>query len=394
MANSKGTPSSGRSNLITPPSSPKHSKSSSNLCDNDLGPLENLRSSLDTHRAVSHTEDNIIICPFEVEYIKDHNGQNQIFGYGAWSTVFKGTCHRNTIASYGLLTPPSSPKPSPPILVAVKAPARKDAPLILRSEAQALSRLMSLDLNEERVATFHGILDRESSLVLAAHPLSLESYIKSHAQIARTSLVRENISSPVIGSSAIWLDLAHKLISTLEWLHNEAMTVHGDLKPGNVLLKPTTGLGSFSYHPLLIDFSSSQNLATEEITKNTLSAITLEYTAPELLSVRVLNDPKSTATTASDVFSMAVTLLVAATGETLVYPKEYQAFQRRHFAQSGHMILNNVRSFSMRVPRQGVVSRVLEKAVLKHDMGRISTSAWKQLVEDLLKDTKGELAKM
>jgi len=177
---------------------------------------------------------------------------------------------------------------------------------------------MLLDPNEERVVTFHGILENDTSLVLTAHFLSLENHIKSCAETAQHLTSRENLIAPVIGSVTVWLDLADKLISSLDWLHNEAMTVHGDLKPGNILLKPSINSDSFPYQPLLIDFSSSQNRATEAIARNTLSAITLEYTAPELLSVKVLNDPTSSATTASDVFSMAVTLLAAATGEVMV----------------------------------------------------------------------------
>lgn len=379
--------------ILTPPASPKHSKSFCGTRHDDLDSSDITDSPPITDEDVPCTKDDIIICPFTVDYIKDQCDQVQIFGYGAWSTVYKATCHNKVSAEHGLLTPPPSPKLNAPILVAVKSPSRKDALPILRSEAQVLTRLSRLDIDERYIAKFHGIIEQECALVLEAHPLSLESHIKSCAEAAREFSTRENMSSPVIGNAEIWLDLAQKLISTLDWLHNEAMTVHGDIKPGNVLLKPESNPSSFPYRPLLIDFSSSQDLNTHQVTQNTLSAVTLEYTAPELLSVRVLTDPNSTATAASDVFSLAVTLLVAATGQTSVYPG-CNDFQKRHFAQSGNLILSNVRNFSNRMPRHGVVSRVLERAVLKKDMGRIGTSAWKELVEETIEGMNGQPAKI
>ncbi|KAK5937667.1 hypothetical protein PMZ80_010288 [Knufia obscura] len=377
-------------NMLTPPSSPPRAGSSSEL-KVAYESLETLRSSVDTPRTSTYTSDGIISCPYDVGFVKDQNDRKQMFGYGAWSNVFKASCHAKAPASHGLLTPPCR-STAPPLLVAVKTPARKDAMTILRHEAQILSRLRELDINEDHIAAFHGIIDDESSLVLAAHPLSLEDHIKTCARTAQTTTTTASISSPVFGSAAIWLDLADKLITTLDWMHNEASIVHGDIKPGNILLRPTperTDDNTFPYQPLFIDFSSSQRLDTTSITPNTLSAVTMEYTAPELLTVAVLKDPNSCATTASDVFSLAVTLLVAATGDPMVYTG-YSGMQRQMLATQGWGVLNNVRSLSSRVPRQGIVSRVLEKAVLKKDMGRISTGAWIDLVKDARKDMAGQ----
>lgn len=382
-------------NMLTPPSSPPRRSGSFGEPKIDYENLEDLRSSIECQRPFVYTDDAIIVCPFDVKHMTDQCGRRVIFGHGAWSTVFKGTCHTTQHFKHGLMTPPSQAS-IPPLIVAIKSPLRKDAITILRNEAKTLSRLRELDLHEKHVASFHGIIDSESSLIIAAHPLSLEDHVRSCAIVAQSALTTANMMIPVIGSEKIWLDLADKLISTLDWMHREAAIVHGDIKPGNILLRPSIASAmedDFLFQPLFIDFSSSQRLDSNEVTPNTLSAITKEYTAPELLKVAVLRDPTSCATTESDVFSLAVTLLVAATGDPMVYTG-YSTMQRQMLATQGWGVLTNVRSLSTRLPNRGIVSRAIEKAVVKKDLGRIDTSAWKQLVQDLRLETTGGHSKM
>ncbi len=330
-------------------------------------------------------------CPFEVDILKDEGGRDAIFGTGAWSIVYKASTRAKSSTFSVSLTPPLSPTMVTPVLVAVKKPAQRDAMVILRSEANILSHLRRVPDSALYVVPFFGVLD-EASIVLEAIPFSLEDHIRRCAVVAQQSFSTSNMMEPVLGSREKWFHLARRLISALAWLHDEAQVVHGDIKPGNILLSRVRGSGiGVTFEPVFADFSSSQRLDLDETTPNTLSAVTREYTAPELLKSKVLRDPTSTATTASDVFSMALTLLVAATGQLLVYSGS--VFQRQAMATQGWMALSHVRNGEggTRVPRCGTVERVLERAVLKSDMGRVSAQQWIGIIETI---AKGEPAKI
>ncbi|EXJ85196.1 serine/threonine protein kinase [Capronia epimyces CBS 606.96] len=337
-------------------------------------------------------------CPFDVEILNDERGRDIVFGTGAWSIVYKAIAHPRIQANSQSLTPPQSPMASPPVVVAVKTPTRRDSTTILRNEAKVLSYLHSISGSSRYIVPFHGIMD-EATLVLEAIPFSLEGHIRKCAVSASRNFSTGTMNKPVIGSTTTWLQLAHCLVSALAWLHCDAGVVHGDIKPGNILLthmqgpEPGTdivGDATLTFDPIYADFSSAQLLNAGETTPNTLSAVTREYTAPELLKSSVLRDPTSSATTASDVFSLAVTLLVAATGQLLVYPGS--VFQRQAMATQGWMVIDHVRNGEQgtRVPRMGVVERVLERAVLKADMGRVGAPEWLAIVESV---GKGEPTK-
>ena len=286
--------------------------------------------------------------------------------------------------SAGLITPPSSPLNSIPLIVAVKKPACRSAKPVLQNEALILCHLATTVGAAEFVIPFFGLISTTSSLVLGAVPLTLREHIESCAIQTKQHFSTWTMEEPVLGNTRTWLDLAERTITALDWLHNEAGVVHGDIKPGNILLAPSSDADAvFAHKPLLADFSSSQLLHTDRPATNTLSAVTREYTAPELLSSKVLSDPNATATTASDVFSLAVTLMVAATGELSVYPGS--VWQRQAMAMQGWDVLNMVRCGEQgtRVPTHGTVDRVLERAVLKADLGRIDAQSWVELVAEI-----------
>ncbi|KIX06861.1 uncharacterized protein Z518_04837 [Rhinocladiella mackenziei CBS 650.93] len=398
--------------VLTPPTSPRQNRSSSNISNIALpfsaphaqpiaSPLKSRGGNLDPiqtniyHRH-SPAETRVPHCPFEIRILKDHQDRDAIFGTGAWSVVYKGTTHTKASTISGSLTPPQSPTVTTPVLVAVKKPARRDATTVLESEAQVLQYLHTIPESEKYIVPFYGVID-EATLILEALPFSLEDHIRKCAVAASHTLSTWTMSEPIIGGSAKWLHLAKQLISALAWLHTEAEVVHGDIKPGNILLAYIRGSSEhdvdrgLTFEPVFADFSSAQLLNRDETTPNTLSALTREYTAPELLSSKVLHDPSATATTASDVFSLAVTLLVAATGQMLVYPGS--VFQRQAMATQGWLVLNHIRNGEQgaRVPRMGIVERVVERAVLKADMGRVNAQQWWEIVEGV---GKGEPMKL
>ncbi|KAJ9623025.1 hypothetical protein H2204_011283 [Knufia peltigerae] len=384
---------------MTPPSSPWLSKSSAP--PSLITPThETRRPSSQLSRSTTNEdlsqETSTPQCPFDFEILKNERGRDATFGSGAWSIVFKASTHPRTSTS--LVTPPTSPTTSLPAVVAVKKPCRRDANAILRTEAQILSYLHTVPCSNKYVVPFYGTTGPDgSTLVLDAIPYSLEDHIRKYAYEAREEL-KSSLSTmhePILGSVSQWLDLANSLVSGLAWLHNIACVVHGDVKPGNVLLRPRAGdsVGSGTqaiegYEPVYADFSSSTRLDDDTITPNTLAAVTREYTAPELLSSKVLRDPNSCATTSSDVFSLAVTLLVAVTGELHVYGGS--VFQRQLMATQGWLVLSHVRNGEQgsRVPMGGVVEKVLERAVLKDDLERVNALEWLEIVEQTKTKTK------
>lgn len=324
----------------------------------------------------------------DLEFPKDPTGHLIEFGRGAWSTVYMATTRESPETP--LPTPPASPATGSRVL-AIKSPYRGDAHAILRAEALALTRITLTPGCESYAVPFHGYIPSSNSIVMSAVPQLLSTHIEDKAALVRKSLSTKTMFDPVIGM-AQWQHLAKKLITGLSWLHNEARIVHGDIKPYNILLRPyttsTDDSGKFPFEPLLADFSSAHDLASPSTTRDnkgaSLAAMTPPFTAPELLVLSSLSSTDAAPTTASDVFSLAITLLAVATGDLLLYPGSNK-MQRLAMARDGHRVLEFVRSSgnASRVPRNGVVEQVIRPAIVKDPVQRIPADAWLQVVESL-----------
>lgn len=320
----------------------------------------------------------------EIEVCHDADDRPIEFGRGAWSIVYKARV-TPSVSTGPIHTPPSSPVTASR-LYAVKAPLRRDARPVLRAEALTLTRLNLTPGYERHVVPFHGLHTDSEALVMSAIPLALCTFIEDKADLARKQPSTATMFDPVQGPGS-WQDLARKLITGLAWLHQTAGMIHGDIKPHNILLRPVSsdksdseGSDPFPYEPLLADFSSavdipSESTSADDMNRASMSAFTPPFTAPELLASLTSGDVSPTP--ASDIFSMAATLLAAATGDLLLYPGSSN-MQRLAMAREGHRILEFTRcgNNGSRVPRNGFVEKLIQPAVAKDPLQRIEASDW------------------
>jgi serine/threonine protein kinase len=326
--------------------------------------------------------------PEDLEFQNHPAGRPVELGRGAWSAVYMAVSRIPTRTS--LPTPPSSPASGSRVL-AVKSPHRSDAIPVLQAEGLVLTRISLTPGSGSHVVPFHGYIGSSNSIVMSAVPQQLSTYIEDKATLARKNMSTKTMFDPVLGMSQ-WQDLAGKLIAGLSWLHNEAQVVHGDMKPHNILLRPCStaepGHGNFPFEPLFADFSSAHDLAcpstTGENGGTSMAALTPPFTAPEFLVLSSLASSDAVPTTASDVFSMAITLLTAATGDLLLYPGSNN-MQRLAMAREGHRVLDFVRSGDngCRVPRNGAVEQTIKPGITKDPAQRILSDAWLGLVRNL-----------
>lgn len=314
------------------------------------------------------------------------------FGHGVWSAVYKASSlpappTADADADPALITPPASPA-SKNRIVAVKSPIRKDAHAVLECEARVLTRLSLAPGAERYIVSFLGYIPRSHALVMGAVPLALSSYITEEAGKAQERRSTRDMFEPVLGKKR-WISLAQRLISGLDWMHNTTGVVHGDIKPHNILLRRISAVGDggegFAYEPLYADFSSACDTSSTISSTAPGSALTPPFAAPELLSPAALKSPTGMSpTTASDVFSLAVSLLAAATGDLLLYPGASH-MQRLAMAREGHRVVEFARSGGngMRVARGSVVESVVSGAVVKEPAERVGAGEWVELVRSV-----------
>ncbi|KKZ67054.1 hypothetical protein EMCG_07225 [[Emmonsia] crescens] len=335
---------------------------------------------------------------YDLELQRDMGGNLIEYGSGAWSVVYSATSRWIPATQDSPPTPPPRRASTPPStsLLAVKSPVRRDAHSILRAEARLLSRLSRIPGAEHHIVPFHGFISSSHSLVLSALPLSLSAYISSQAVSARQVFSTKTMFDPVLGMPR-WLRLTRELVSGLEWLHSCGQIVHGDIKPQNILLRPRKYDGGgdgatedpFPYEPLYVDFTSSYDPSTVELSPQgpspSLSALTPPFAAPELLTVQSLKCTDVVQSKGSDVFSLAATLLAAVTGDLLLYPGSSN-MQRLAMSREGHRVLDHVRSgvHGSRLPVGGIVERILSPAVVKDPENRIKPADWLQMIDDVI----------
>lgn len=341
----------------------------------------------DTNSIISREGPKIKEFEYDLELRRDEHGNAVEFGRGVWSIVYSASSGGICLAASGRDSPPPSPEKSQTVY-AVKAPLRPDARAILSEEAKFLTCLSRVPGHKPYIVPFHGYVQAENALVMGAVPLSLADYILQQASV--TQKTTKTMFDPLIGMSS-WLSLAEHLVEGLQWLHCRAKVIHGDLKPHNILLRPrgfSDGLNAntFPYDALFADFTSAYDLfTTHDESKNksqALSALTPPFVAPELLTLQAMRSADTTPTMPADVFALAVTLLTAAVGDLQLYPFSGSSMQLLAMSRNGHQILDRVRSgpHCARIPRKGVVEKILSPAFTKDPKSRIQSSEWLQLI--------------
>ncbi|KAK7529221.1 kinase-like domain-containing protein [Phyllosticta citribraziliensis] len=213
-------------------------------------------------------------------------------GVGAWSSVHLAIpsedC-RSISAPAAADTPPATPvgrstqgfSRLTAAVWAVKAPINKTAQTVIRSEARILSRIFSHQPQPpppaQYVVPFHGLDPQTGNLVMDALPLTLDDFIN------------EDLAAlPEPRRAALLADvfplLAQHLLAGLDWLHTAAGVVHADIKPSNILLRPTRA-GQLAFTPLYTDFSAALSLrpdapVTPPPANSTSAATTTPPTSP------------------------------------------------------------------------------------------------------------------
>jgi serine/threonine protein kinase len=288
------------------------------------------------------------------------------------------------------LTPPSSPATSSRLL-AVKVPLRRDAHAVLAAEALILEQITASRNTDRHVVPFHGFELATHSIVMSAVPLSLSTYIEDRSAMSRQTFSTRTMFDPVLTMPS-WRELAVQLIDGLSWLHHGAGVVHGDIKPHNILLRArdnednaSNDSSAFPYEALYADFSSAHDVSTPKTELHgtaPLSALTPPFAAPELLTITALKSTDTLATPASDVFSLALTLLAAATGDLLLYPGT-SSMQRLAMSREGHRVLDFIRSgpHGSRIPRKGLVEQLVRPAVAQDPNERVDSSTWLHILD-------------
>lgn len=335
------------SGALTPPATPtsaSHSKSNSSSSD-FLSSLSSLRrgdslssyrrrSSIDEPTSPENTE--LITYPHHlIDYTisLDEKDRKKPIGSGAWSDVYLATPSLPQLAeqaSIPTMTPPLTPAgsrkastseslPSIPRRYAVKTPASTSAKKVLEAEARVLSYLSQYPSSSSHMVSFFGQDTRDGSLVLEAMDMTLEDWILTNFN---------NILDPTSRTNklaAIFPKLALSLIDSMNWLHDKEC-IHADIKPSNILVAQSPFNAVFS------DFSSSILPSLDaQSTPGPMGAGTWDFLDPSLLSS--LNP--ATPCEATDLWSLAITLLYIILGASPFETFRHNKFQFREMVKSG-----------------------------------------------------------
>jgi serine/threonine protein kinase len=303
------------------------------------------RLSLDDSSQRGSTE--LIHFPYQVadyEFRTDERGRKKTIGEGAWSDVYLATaCPPKPTAQSSLqpprnaeMTPPLTPVrtvdsgigldklPITPSLYAIKVPAMTSAKKVLAAEARVLSYLSRFPDAENHIVSFYGLDTRSGALILKAMDDTLEGWIQKELNTLDEPSRAQKLA-------AAFPSIALALLTSLQWMQDKDCT-HADIKPSNILVSSPSLEGA--PEPVYTDFSSTiltRPDATIETEASPLGAGTWDYLDPSLLSSSSTTSPSS----ATDLWSLAITLLFLVLGQSPYGAFKSNKFQQREMIKSG-----------------------------------------------------------
>jgi serine/threonine protein kinase len=294
-----------------------------------------------------------------------------LLGSGLWSDVYRARPIPAIPASSTSASPSSSADPSPadpaaavqtppltptkhrhpslsstppPTAYAIKLPTSRTARAVLKSEAAVLSTLTPLPGSQACIVPFHGLDPRNSALVLTALPTSLDAFVTRELNPLSEASRAEKLS-------AAWPGLARGLARGLEWLR-AAGCVHGDVKPGNVLLMlrrghdGTPGAVFADFSAAVMVGASSSSPSGDDGGGGALgngpdrnpAALrgggTWDFLCPSLLA----RPGPAAPSPATDLYALAVTLLFAVIGGSPFDAAGRNVWRRREMAKLGRVL--------------------------------------------------------
>jgi serine/threonine protein kinase len=341
---------------VTPPAtptSPAHFRSGS--MSNDYGTQMNIArqgstaSTASVPRSPSIHSHPVPLQLFDHESLDytilvDDKAKKRPIGSGVWSDVYLAKPSEPDYIAQSHLMLPSAVK-SPPVtpiksndsaiglhvfpkipkLYAIKAPASTSSRKVLREEAKILSYLSQFPDSDNHIVQFFGQDLRNEALVLKAMDGTLEDWIKKNLNNLNDDLRAKKLA-------AIFPRIALSLIDSLLWMQDKNCN-HADIKPSNILTsedpEDLTSVPATVYS----DFSSTILVAPELEVHNAspLGAGTWDYLDPSLL--RSIDAPE--ASVATDLWSLAITLLFFVIGASPFDGFKHNKYQQREMIKSG-----------------------------------------------------------
>eukprot|EP00914_Ancora_sagittata_P018951 GHVO01037516.1.p1 GENE.GHVO01037516.1~~GHVO01037516.1.p1 ORF type:complete len:486 (-),score=19.71 GHVO01037516.1:57-1514(-) len=387
------------SSIITPPSTPIHAKSGS-ACSDFLTSLSGLRRgdspsslsgrpSLDDSARPGSTE--LLTFPHHLSDYQiqvDSEGRKRPIGVGAWSDVYLATPslpHSIGLSSAAAMSQPLTPVhsrgsskgsaslPSLPPLYAIKVPGSTSAKKVLSAEARILSYLSRFPDVDQHVVPFYGQDTRTGALVLKAMDGTLEDWIEKDLNALDATSRAQKLA-------AIFPGIALSLIDSLIWMQHKDC-IHADIKPSNILVSSSSATA-----PDLVfsDFSSTiLTTSSDDATPPPLGAGTWEFLDPSLLSFSYPATPCA----ATDLYSLAISLLFLILGTSPYEHFKHNKFQQREMIKSGDPLRllrcdntgMNVKILNALSQDLGFdVTNWLRKVLVKEKEKRVDVEAWRE----------------